>query len=157
MTAKPTGTKLEAKGIYNELCPRDPRDLKKRMKESDFAALQQRRSQTEARISSFKYSFLGAPLKQRVHESEPGSGMVGVDPQSVTGDELGRMDSLAQGCIPGQLRLPAPKRQLPATMTAGTQGDRAWTLAKSTTCEPEWRGTSRARTMEVNNSRVKRL
>ena len=43
--------KLEEQGIYNGLCPRDPRDLKKRMKEPEFADLQQRRSQTEARIS----------------------------------------------------------------------------------------------------------
>ena len=57
--------KLEGKGIYNGLCRRDPRDLKKRMKESEFADLQQRRSQTEARISIFKNNFLGAPLKSK--------------------------------------------------------------------------------------------
>jgi len=62
--------KLEAKGIYNGLCPRDPWDLKKRMKESEFAALQQRRSQTEARISIFKNSFLGAPLKSKGYTNQ---------------------------------------------------------------------------------------
>lgn len=62
--------KLEAKGIYNGLCPRDPRELKKRIQESDFAALQQRRSQTEARISIFKNSFLGAPLKSKGYANQ---------------------------------------------------------------------------------------
>ncbi len=62
--------KLEERGIYNGLCPRDPRDLKKRMQESEFAALQQRRSQTEARISIFKNSFLGAPLKSKGYTNQ---------------------------------------------------------------------------------------
>jgi|SRR5271169_86525 len=62
--------KLEAKGIYNGLCPRDPGELKKRMKESDFVALQQRRSQTEARISIFKNSFLGAPLTSKGYANQ---------------------------------------------------------------------------------------
>ena len=62
--------KLEAQGIYNGLCPRDPGDLKKRMKESEFVALQQRRSQTEARISIFKNSFLGAPLQSKGYTNQ---------------------------------------------------------------------------------------
>jgi len=62
--------KLEAKGIFNGLCPRDPRDLKKRMQESEFAELQQRRSQTEARISIFKNNFLGAPLKSKGYTNQ---------------------------------------------------------------------------------------
>jgi len=37
-------------------------ELKKRMREAEFAQLQQRRSQTEARISIFKNGFLGSPL-----------------------------------------------------------------------------------------------
>src|SRR5665213_1296164 len=53
---------LEGDGIYNAICPKAPVELKRRMKETAFAGLQQRRSQTEARISIFKNGFLGAPL-----------------------------------------------------------------------------------------------
>lgn len=62
--------KLEERGIYNGLCPRDPRDLKKRIEESEFVGLQQRRSQTEARISIFKNNFLGAPLKSKGYTNQ---------------------------------------------------------------------------------------
>jgi hypothetical protein len=62
--------KLEVKGIFNGLCPRDPRDLKKRMEESEFVGLQQRRSQTEARISIFKNNFWGAPLKSKGYTNQ---------------------------------------------------------------------------------------
>jgi hypothetical protein len=62
--------KLEVKGIYNGLCPRDPRDLKKRLQESEFVGLQQRRSQTEARISIFKNQFLGAPLTSKGYTNQ---------------------------------------------------------------------------------------
>lgn len=62
--------KLDQQGIYNGLCPRDPRDLKKRMKEPEFTNLQQRRSQTEARISIFKNHFLGAPLKSKGYTNQ---------------------------------------------------------------------------------------
>jgi hypothetical protein len=70
MDSKANRGKLEAKGIYNGLCPRDPGELKKRMKESEFVALQQRRSQTEARISIFKNSFLGAPMKSKGYANQ---------------------------------------------------------------------------------------
>lgn len=53
---------LESGGVYNAICPKSPGDLKKRMKETEFVELQQRRSQTEARISIFKNGFLGSPL-----------------------------------------------------------------------------------------------
>lgn len=53
---------LESDGVYNAICPKAPVELKRRMKETEFAGLQQRRSQTEARISIFKNGFLGAPL-----------------------------------------------------------------------------------------------
>ena len=57
--SKTNRKRLEDKEIYNGLCPRDPRDLKKRAEESEFVDLQKRRSQTEARISIFKNHFLG--------------------------------------------------------------------------------------------------
>lgn len=53
---------LEEDGIYNAICPKAPGELKQRMKETEFAGLQHRRSQTEARISIFKNGFLGAPI-----------------------------------------------------------------------------------------------
>jgi hypothetical protein len=53
---------VEGGGIYNAICPKAPSELKKRMQETEFAQLQQRRSQTEARISIFKNGFLGSPL-----------------------------------------------------------------------------------------------
>lgn len=53
---------VEGGGIYNAICPRGPSELKQRMQEARFARLQQRRSQTEARISIFKNGFLGSPL-----------------------------------------------------------------------------------------------
>jgi len=53
---------LEGDGIYNAICPKAPVELKRRMKETEFAGLQKRRAQTEARISIFKNGFLGAPL-----------------------------------------------------------------------------------------------
>lgn len=53
---------VEGGGIYNAICPKASSELKKRMQEAEFAQLQQRRSQTEARISIFKNGFLGSPL-----------------------------------------------------------------------------------------------
>ena len=53
---------VESGGIYNAICPKAPSELKKRMQDAEFAELQQRRSQTEARISIFKNGFLGSPL-----------------------------------------------------------------------------------------------
>jgi hypothetical protein len=61
---------VERDGIYNAICPKSPSELKKRMKELEFVELQQRRSQTEARISIFKNGFLGAPLLSRGHANQ---------------------------------------------------------------------------------------
>jgi hypothetical protein len=61
---------LEKDGIYNAICPKSPAELKKRMKDSEFVELQQRRSQTEARISIFKNGFLGNPLLSKGHENQ---------------------------------------------------------------------------------------
>jgi hypothetical protein len=56
---------LEAKAIFNAICPRSPLQLKERMKEEDFRALQQRRGQTEGRVGIFKNVFLGRPLRSK--------------------------------------------------------------------------------------------
>ena len=61
---------LEKDGIYNAICPKSPAELKKRMKDSEFVELQQRRSQTEARISILKNGFLGSPLLSKGHENQ---------------------------------------------------------------------------------------
>ena len=60
--SKPNRGLVEGAGIYNAICPKAPSELKKRMQEGEFVQLQQRRSQTEARISIFKNGFLGTPL-----------------------------------------------------------------------------------------------
>jgi len=56
---------LQSNGIYNAICPKAPGELEQRMQEVDFVELQQRRSQTEARISIFKNGFLGSPLMSK--------------------------------------------------------------------------------------------
>lgn len=63
-------TLLEKEGIYNAICPKSPAELKKRMKDSEFGKLQQRRSQTEARISIFKNGFLGSPVLSKGYENQ---------------------------------------------------------------------------------------
>ncbi|MDD2710992.1 MAG: transposase [Verrucomicrobiae bacterium] len=56
---------LAEKGIYNGICPKNPRLLRERMKEAMFVKLQKRRGQTEARIGIFKNVFVGRPLRVR--------------------------------------------------------------------------------------------
>lgn len=61
---------LQENGIYNAICPKAPGELEKRMGEAEFVKLQQRRSQTEARISIFKHGFLGSPLMSKGSENQ---------------------------------------------------------------------------------------
>ena len=68
--SQPNRALLEKEGIYNAICPKSPTELKKRMKDSEFVGLQQRRSQTEARIAIFKNGFLGSPLLSKGHENQ---------------------------------------------------------------------------------------
>jgi hypothetical protein len=56
---------LEEAGIFNAICPRQPQQLKERMKEMRFVNLQRRRSQTEARIGILKNGFLGRPMRAK--------------------------------------------------------------------------------------------
>jgi hypothetical protein len=51
---------LEADEIFDGLCPRDPKELGKKMKDEVFAAGQKRRAQTEARVAILKNVFLDA-------------------------------------------------------------------------------------------------
>ena len=61
---------LDQHGIYNAICPKAPGELKDKMKDAKFAELQQRRSQTEARISIFKNGFLGSPLLSKGYANQ---------------------------------------------------------------------------------------
>jgi hypothetical protein len=61
---------LEKAGIYNGICPRAPAELAKRLREAEFVGLQQRRSQTEARLGIFKNGFLGSPLMSKGHANQ---------------------------------------------------------------------------------------
>ena len=54
---------LNESKTFHALCPRPPKELKKRMKGEKFAAMQRRRSQTEARIGILKQGFFGRPMR----------------------------------------------------------------------------------------------
>lgn len=51
--------------IYNAVCPRNPRQLKKRSRSWKFKRLQRRRAQTEGRIGIMKNVFLGQALRSK--------------------------------------------------------------------------------------------
>jgi hypothetical protein len=54
---------LEEEGIYNAVCPRDPRLLAERARSWKFNRLQRRRGQTEGRIGIVKNVFLGGRMR----------------------------------------------------------------------------------------------
>jgi len=56
---------LEQEHIYNGICPRDPHQLKERLRSWKFVKLQRRRSQTEGRISIIMHNFLDCPLRSK--------------------------------------------------------------------------------------------
>ena len=56
---------FEEKNIINGICPRSVEQLKERLEDDYFRQLQTRRGSTEARISIFKNSFLGTPLRSK--------------------------------------------------------------------------------------------
>jgi hypothetical protein len=56
---------LEELDIDNGICPKDPRQLRARLKDIEFVRLQRRRSQTEGRIGILKNNFLGRPLRAK--------------------------------------------------------------------------------------------
>jgi hypothetical protein len=57
--------RLKEAGIFNGLCPRQPRELRKRMRQGRFARLQRRRAQTEGRIGILKQNFFGQPMRAK--------------------------------------------------------------------------------------------
>jgi len=56
---------LAQQDIYNGICPRDPHQLKERLRSWKFVKLQRRRSQTEGRISIILHNFLDAPIRSK--------------------------------------------------------------------------------------------
>lgn len=55
--------------IFNGLCPRGAREMKRRRHGARFNEMQRRRSQTEGRIGILKNNFLGQPLRAKGYES----------------------------------------------------------------------------------------
>ena len=56
---------LAEEKTYNGICPRDPHQLKERLRSWKFVQLQRRRSQTEGRISVIIHNFLGSPIRSK--------------------------------------------------------------------------------------------
>jgi len=56
---------MESHDIFNAVCPRNPSLLLERLEENEFKKAQNRRSQTEARISILSHCFCGSPMKQK--------------------------------------------------------------------------------------------
>ena len=59
---------LEEQNIFNAVAPRNPKQLQQRLEEERFRQGQNRRSQTEARISILSHCFCGDPMLQKGFE-----------------------------------------------------------------------------------------
>jgi len=59
---------FEEQGIFNAVAPRNPKQLQQRLEEERFRQGQNRRSQTEARISILSHCFCGNPMRQKSFE-----------------------------------------------------------------------------------------
>ena len=59
---------LEEQDIFNAVAPRNPQQLQQRLAEERFRQGQNRRSQTEARISILSHCFCGNPMRQKGFE-----------------------------------------------------------------------------------------
>jgi len=59
---------LEKQDIFNAVAPRNPQQLQQRLEEERFRQGQNRRSQTEARISILSHCFCGNPMRQKGFE-----------------------------------------------------------------------------------------
>jgi len=60
--------KLKEEGIFDGMCPRNPSQLRRRMRGAKFVKLQRRRAQTEGRISILKNVYLGQPMRAKGFE-----------------------------------------------------------------------------------------
>lgn len=56
---------LEEKEIYNGICPINVQEMISKFEDEKFAALQTRRSQTEARIGILRNNFFGKPMRSK--------------------------------------------------------------------------------------------
>ena len=56
---------LKDEHIYNAVCPRDPKELERRVSSSKFKRLQRRRAQTEARIAIMKNVFWSGRVRSK--------------------------------------------------------------------------------------------
>lgn len=63
--SKANSQMLKEAGVFDAICPRQPDQLRERMKEKRFARMQRRRSQTEGRIGLSKANFLGPALRAK--------------------------------------------------------------------------------------------
>ena len=68
--SKANRASVEKREMYNGICPKASSELCETMKDAEFAGLQRRRSQTEARIAIFKNCFLGAPLLSKGYKNQ---------------------------------------------------------------------------------------
>ena len=59
---------FEEQNIFNAVAPRNPKQLQQRLEEERFRQGQNRRSQTEARISILSHCFCGNPMRQKGFE-----------------------------------------------------------------------------------------
>lgn len=59
---------LEERQTFNGTAHRDPKALRRRMKQAPFVDVQRRRAQTEARIGIFQNQFLGRPLRAKGYD-----------------------------------------------------------------------------------------
>lgn len=66
--SEPNRKLLEAKGIFNGLCPRGVEELKRRRHGKRFGAVQRRRAQTEGRVAILKNCFFGRPMRAKGYE-----------------------------------------------------------------------------------------
>jgi hypothetical protein len=65
MSSRKNEEYLQAQGISSGLCPRDPRELARRLQDPEVKVGMKRRGGTEARIAIFKNVFLGNPAAGR--------------------------------------------------------------------------------------------
>jgi len=59
---------FKKENIFNAVAPRNPKQLQQRLEEQRFRQSQNRRSQTEARISILSHCFCGDPMRQKGFE-----------------------------------------------------------------------------------------
>ena len=65
-----TEKKIEKADLISNMCPKDPKELAKRLGDECFAELAKRRAQTEARIGIFKNNFLGKKLTAKGFDNQ---------------------------------------------------------------------------------------